>query len=93
MNVATAAVQLLVQAQPRLVELLANNDAPSDTDRVVNLRPAPDGTYKWALFPGTLVELTGTRGEWSRVRLDGQLEALLASASIRITTGFTGDRR
>ena len=92
-NVATAAVQLLDQAQPRLVELLANNDAPSDTDRVVNLRPAPDGTYKWALFPGTLVELTGTRGEWSRVRLDGQLEAWVETKATRDRPDAAAPRR
>ncbi len=82
-SVATGAVQQLDTTVPRFVELLANNDAPSDTDKVVNLRPAPDGTYKWALFPGTTVELTGIRGEWSRVRLDDQLEAWVETKSTR----------
>ena len=33
----------------------------SDTDRTVNARTIPDGTYKWLLFPGTVLEITGAR--------------------------------
>lgn len=92
-SVVTGAVQILDPSLPRYVELLANNDAPSDTDKVVNLRPAPDGTYKWALFPGTLVELTGTRGDWSRVRLDEQLEAWVETKSTRDRLEMNAPRR
>ncbi|MGV3708632.1 MAG: N-acetylmuramoyl-L-alanine amidase [Gemmatimonas sp.] len=46
----------------------------SDTDRVVIGRPVPEGTYKWLLMPGTIVELTGKQGGFTRVRLDSGLE-------------------
>lgn len=46
----------------------------SDTDRVVIGRPNPEGTYKWLLLPGTIVEITGKQGGFTRVRLDSQLE-------------------
>src|SRR5262249_39731447 len=61
----------------RYAQLLnANVDAKADTDQVSILRPTPGGTYKWLLFPGTTVEITGIRGDdWYRVRLDDQLEA------------------
>ncbi len=92
-NVATGAVQLIDPSLPRFVELLANNDAPSDTDKVVNVRPAPDGTYRWALLPGTLVELTGQRGEWSRVRLDQQLEGWVETRATRERPEASAPRR
>jgi N-acetylmuramoyl-L-alanine amidase len=43
---------------------------PSDTDRVIIGRPTPTGTYKWFLFRGTSVSVTGTQGEMAQVRLD-----------------------
>lgn len=68
-------VPLVVPDVPRFVELVnSNEDAKSDTDAVTILRPTQAGTYKWFLHPGTKVEVTGTRGVWSRVRLDAQLE-------------------
>lgn len=44
-----------------------------DTDRVAIGRPAP-GTgqeYKWFLFYGTPVKVTGTKNEFARIELDG----------------------
>lgn len=71
---------LVVPDVPRYVELLnSNEDAKSDTDAVTILRPTQAGTYKWFLHPGTKVELTGVRGDWSRVRLDSQLDAWVES--------------
>jgi N-acetylmuramoyl-L-alanine amidase len=83
-SVQTAAVQVMDAAPPRYVSLLnADVDATSDTDQVSILRPAPSGTYKWFLFPGTVLELTGIRGTWCRVRLDSQLEAWVEEKAVR----------
>lgn len=54
----------------------------SDTDRVVNARTVPDGTYKWLLFSGTPVEITGKQGNATRIRLDESLEVWVASNDI-----------
>jgi N-acetylmuramoyl-L-alanine amidase len=78
------APQLVVPATPKFVELLnGNEDAKADTDAVTILRPTQSGTYKWFLHPGTVVELTGERGAWSRVRLDAILEAWVESKFTR----------
>lgn len=73
--VPTGSVAVTDAAARRFVDLLPNNDAPADSDQVVNLRPAPDGTYKWALLPATQLEVSGRRGDWIRVALDEQLDA------------------
>ena len=67
---------------PTLVVLggLPNDSLPPDTDRVVIVRPTPGGTYKWFLFPGTVLQTTGRDGDFVRVRFDSQLEAFVASA-------------
>jgi len=57
--------------------------AESDTDRVVSGMPIPDGTYKWFLFPGTQLEVTGVQGTFSRVRLDAQLEIWVATGNLQ----------
>ena len=61
----------------------ADSSAVSDTDRVVIGRPVPSGTYKWFLFPGTKVEVTGWRDDFVRVRLDSSLEIWVASSEVR----------
>jgi N-acetylmuramoyl-L-alanine amidase len=53
-----------------------------DTDRVINARPVPGGTYKWFLLPGTALELTGKMGGFTRVRLDSGLEIWLADGDV-----------
>jgi N-acetylmuramoyl-L-alanine amidase len=83
-SVQTAAVMQMDAAPHRHVALQnADVDATSDTDQVAILRPTPTGTYKWFLFPGTIVELTGIRGKSYRVRLDEQLEAWVEEAAVR----------
>ncbi|MEO7998669.1 MAG: hypothetical protein ABI852_14565, partial [Gemmatimonadaceae bacterium] len=54
----------------------------SDTDRVVIGRPTPEGTYKWLLMPGTIVEMTGKQGGFTRVRLDSELEVWVDNGDI-----------
>ncbi len=74
--VRTAAVTVSDAGPRRWAELVAPADAAgSDTDKAVILRPVPNGTYKWFLLPGTVLEVTGQRGDALRVRLDSQLDA------------------
>jgi len=56
--------------------------AQSDSDQFVSLQPVPDGFSKWPLLPGTQLEVTGAEGAFSRVRLDAQLEAWVATADL-----------
>ena len=80
-------------ARPRWVRLTGGATVP-DTDRVVILRPVPNGTYKWLLLPGTTLEATGRVGDMVRVRLDGQLEAWLAAGDVtELPAGMAGPRR
>jgi len=66
----------------------------ADADRVAVGRPTPDGTYKYFLLPGTVVEKTGEQGGWTRVRLDGQLEAWVDTDDARaLPAGFSPPRR
>jgi N-acetylmuramoyl-L-alanine amidase len=78
---------------PRWVRL-TGGAAVSDTDRVVNLRPVPNGTYKWLLLPGTTLETTGRVGDMIRVRLDAQLEAWAGAGDVtELPAGTAGPRR
>jgi N-acetylmuramoyl-L-alanine amidase len=85
--VLTAAIVQMDASPRRYVSLLNTDlDATSDTDQVSILRPTPDGTYKWFLFPGTVLELTGMRGTSYRVRLDSQLEAWVDQRAVSFTS-------
>ncbi len=55
----------------------------SDTDRVVNARTIPDGTYKWLLLPGTVLEITGRQNGFTRVQLDETLDAWVANSDVQ----------
>ena len=73
---------------------LTGGAAVPDTDRVVILRPVPNGTYKWLLLPGTVLEQTGRVGEMIRVRLDASLEAWAAAGDVtELPAGTAGPRR
>ena len=92
--VQTAAVQQMDALPRRFVSLLNSDvDATSDTDQVTILRPTPGGTYKWLLFPKTILELTGIRGSSYRVRLDAQLEAWMDSSAARVQNEAAGPPR
>ena len=79
----------------RLTGVLRNaSTAVSDTDRVVIGRPIPDGTYKWLLLSGTVVEITGVQGGFTRVRFDRQLEVWVSNDDIvALPTGTPLPRR
>ncbi|MEP6764220.1 MAG: N-acetylmuramoyl-L-alanine amidase [Gemmatimonadaceae bacterium] len=73
----------LVDPMTRIVGVLRPQAKfESDTDRVVNARPIPEGTYKWLLLPGTVVEMTGKQGSFTRVRLDSNLEVWVENNDI-----------
>jgi N-acetylmuramoyl-L-alanine amidase len=54
----------------------------SDPDRPINVRPIANGTYKWLLLPGTIVERVATQGAMTRIRLDSALDAFVATSDI-----------
>lgn len=83
----------------QLVALRTTSTVGSDTDKVVNARTIPDGTYKWLLFPGTILEANGRQGGFTRVKLDETLDVWVSSDDVapvaegsakprRITGGF-----
>lgn len=69
----------------RYVTLDAADSSVNDTDRAVIARPVPGGTYKWFLFPGTQVEVTGRSLGYDRVRLDSALDAWVSLGEAKIT--------
>lgn len=82
-----------VQAERSFVQL-GGTGAAADTDRVVVGRPNVDGTYRYFLLPGTVVEKTGEQGGYARVRLDGQLEAWVDVDETReLPAGYSPARR
>lgn len=52
------------------------------TDLELIGRPVPGGTYKWFFLPGTAFQVTGHSGDFSRVRLDSQLEIWVSTADL-----------
>jgi N-acetylmuramoyl-L-alanine amidase len=93
-SVQTGAVTQIDATPRRYVSLLNSDaDATSDTDQVTILRPSPGGTYKWLLFPRTVLELTGMRGASYRVRLDSQLEAWVDTSAAQIMNAATNAPR
>ena len=58
--------------------------AAPDSERVIVARPvATNGTYKWFLLPGTVVEVTGRSGNMVRARLDRDLDVWLDTGDVR----------
>jgi N-acetylmuramoyl-L-alanine amidase len=77
----------------RWVRLTGGAQVP-DTDRVIILRPVPNGTYKWLLLPGTTLQATGRIGDMVRVRLDAMLEAWVAAGDVtELPAGTPAPRR
>lgn len=78
----------LVRALPtssRVVGMLrSTNRIGSDTDRAVSARTIVNGTYKWQLLPETVLEVTGRRSGFTRVRLDGQLDVWVDSDEVTV---------
>lgn len=97
-QLATVVPDVIAPDAPRRFALLRSRAgglvAESDSDQVVIAQPVPDGFYKWALLPGTQVEVTGAQGDYTRVRLDTQLEAWVASTDLApLPAGTPAPRR
>ena len=60
----------------------ADSTGADATDQELIGRPVPGGTYKWFLLPGTALEVTARNGDFSRVRLDSQLEIWVSTADL-----------
>jgi N-acetylmuramoyl-L-alanine amidase len=75
-------VALADSAGRRYAVLGAAASTLPDTDRVITARPVAGGTYKWFLFPGTVVEVTGQIGGAARVRLDAGLQVFVDPAEL-----------
>jgi len=65
-----------------LAMLRSTSTIGADTDRVVNARTVPDGTYKWLLHPGTVLEVTGRQNGSTRVQLDPSLDVWVANEDL-----------
>ncbi|GJG84963.1 hypothetical protein tb265_01440 [Gemmatimonadetes bacterium T265] len=89
-----ARVELLGAPGVRSYVQLGRPSAVPDTDRVVIGRPTPDGTYRYFLLPGTVVERTAVMGGMARVRLDARLQAWVdADAALPLPDGYAPPRR
>ncbi len=88
-------VQQIVEPDARpLAVLRSTSMVGGDTDRVVNARTIPDGTYKWLLLPGTILEVTGRQNGYTRVRLDGALDVWVANEDlVMLPDGSAAPRR
>jgi N-acetylmuramoyl-L-alanine amidase len=81
-RLAVPAVQVPSPGERLLGVLRSTVTIGSDTDHVVNARTIPDGTYKWLLLPGTVLEITGRQSGSTRVRLDEALDVWVANEDI-----------
>ncbi len=81
-TLAVSTVGVIAPDERSLGVLRSLNAVGSDTDRVVHARTIADGTYKWLLFPGTVLDITGRQGGSTRVRLDDALDVWVANEDI-----------
>ncbi len=70
----------------RYVVIMSADTSLSDTDRTVIARPVAGGTYKWFLFSGTVLQVTGRSPGYERVRLDEALDAWISLGDVRTVT-------
>jgi N-acetylmuramoyl-L-alanine amidase len=77
---------------PPQFALIAPPGTVNDTDRVAIGRPAPGNgqAYKWFLFPGTPVKVTGNQGGFARVELDSGTTIWVQKSDIALQpTGYS----
>jgi N-acetylmuramoyl-L-alanine amidase len=87
-------VEIVSRRVRRLGILRSANVVGSDTDRVVHARTIPDGTYKWILLPGTVLEITGKQNGSTRMRLDDGLDVWVANEDVvALPDGSAAPRR
>ncbi|HEU4996856.1 MAG TPA: N-acetylmuramoyl-L-alanine amidase [Gemmatimonadaceae bacterium] len=73
----------VVDTTPTWVILGDSVSVAQDTDRVIIGRPGPNETYRWFLFPGTRVQLTGFYPGYTRIRLDSDLQIWVLAGDAR----------
>lgn len=61
---------------------LGRGIAPADTDAVIYGRVLPNDNYKWFLLPGTVAEVTGRNGAYTRLRVANDLEMWVADTDV-----------
>ncbi len=80
----------LIPVRPAQVATLRNDSLErfvSDTDRAIIGRPTPRGTYRWFLFPGTTVRVSGYLGDMAHVQLDDGQEIWVAREDAHVNGG------
>lgn len=93
-RIALSRILLADSAGPRYARLGAAPSTVPDTDRVIIGRPVAGGTYKWFLIPGTEVEVTGSIGGATRIRLDRDLQVFVDPAELEmLPAGAPAPRR
>lgn len=75
--------RVITDTTPTWVVLGDSASVASDTDRVIIGRPTPSGVYRWYLFPGTRVQLTGRFPGYARIRLDSALQIWVDAADAK----------
>lgn len=83
-RLAVPVVRALATESRLLAMLRSTSTVGSDTDRVVNARTIVDGTYKWLLLPGTVLEVAGRQQGFTRLQLDGALDAWVANDDLTL---------
>lgn len=84
-----ARIAIADSAGKRYARLGAAAVAVPDTDRVIIGRPISGGTYKWFLVPGTQVEVTGSIGGATRIRLDRDLQVFVDPSELAMLPAGT----
>jgi len=77
----------VIPAPPNLFALVGSPASTvNDTDRVFIGRPAPGNgqEYKWFLFPGTPVRVTGYRNDFARIELDSAAPIWIQKSDIQL---------
>jgi N-acetylmuramoyl-L-alanine amidase len=72
---------------------LGRGVAPTDTDAVIYGRVLPNDNYKWFLLPGTVAEMTGRNGGYTRIRVANDLEMWVADADVDTASANAPGRR
>jgi N-acetylmuramoyl-L-alanine amidase len=64
------------------VSLGASARGTVELDRTIPVRPVPNGTYKWLLLPGTVVQRVSSSNGMTRIRLDGALDGYVSDGEV-----------
>ena len=81
--------RVITDTTPAWVVLGDSASAASDTDRVIIGRPTPSGVYRWFLFPGTRVQVTGRFPGYARIQLDSALQIWVDAADAKTFSSET----